>query len=317
MRISKVLLGVLLLVTACSQTKETPNGFKYKLVKEGQGSPATQDQLIVFNFKITDSKDSVWADTYKRGFPEFTAVPDSSQSAEQDGISQMLCLLKKGDSSVFDISVKKLFKEMAKSAVPPGIDTTLNLNYSVSIRDIIAKEQFEEYRGKIEAEYYALEEKNAKQQLDKDTLAIDEYLKSKGIDAAKLPSGIRYVITTAGEASNAVSGQTVLVNYAGYLMDGTCFDTNVKAVAEEKGIYDPVRAAQAPYEPFEVVIDQTNLIQGWHEALKQLGKGGKGTFYIPSTLAYGSRRMGNKIKENSSLVFDIEMVDIKDQPANP
>lgn len=317
MRIYNVLLGVLLLMTACSQTKETPNGFKYKLVKEGEGSPANRDQLIVFNFKITDSEDSVWADTYKRGFPEFTALPDSNQVAEQDGISQMLCLLKKGDSTMFDISVKKLFTEMAKSPIPFGVDSTLNLTYNISVHDIIAKDQFEEYRAKLEQEYYALEEKNAKVQLGKDTVAIDDYLKSKGIEATKLPSGIRYVIKTPGETSNAASGQTVLVNYAGYLMDGTCFDTNVKSIAQEKGIYDPAREAQAPYEPFEVVIDQSMLIQGWHDALKQLGKGAKGTFYIPSTLAYGSRRMGNKIKENSTLIFDIEMVDIKAQPANP
>lgn len=313
MRISKVLLGMLLLVTACNQTKETPSGFQFKLAKEGEGKPANQSQLIVFNFKITDSNDSVWVDTYRRGFPEFTALPDSSQVSEQDGISEMIGMLKKGDSAVFDISVKKLFSEMAKAAIPPGIDSTLDLTYAISVRDIIAKEQFEEYRGKIETEYYAFQEKLEKEQLGKDTVAIDEYLKSKGINAIKHPSGIRYVITQQGDPSVATSGQTVLVNYAGYLMDGTYFDTNIKSLAQEKGLYDPMREAQMPYGPFEVSIDRSSVISGWHEALKQLGKGTKGTFYIPSSLAYGQRRMGDKIKENSNLVFDIEMVDIKNE----
>jgi FKBP-type peptidyl-prolyl cis-trans isomerase len=313
MRIYNVLLGGLLLITACSQEKETPNGFKYKLVKEGEGTSANQNQLIVFNFKITDSKDSVWIDTYKRGYPEFTALPDSSQIADQDGISQMLGMMKKGDSTMFDVSVKKLFQEMAKSPIPLGVDSSLTLTYNVSVHDIIEKTQYQEYQAKLQEEYQVLEEKRSREQLGKDTLAIDEYLNSRGINASKLPSGIRYVITSEGDSPNATSGQTVLVNYAGYLMDGTYFDTNVKSIAQEKGIYDSLRELRSPYAPFEVVIDQSMLIPGWHDALKQLGTGAKGTFYIPSALAYGSRRMGDKIKENSNLVFDIEMVEIKDQ----
>ena len=64
------------------------------------------------------------------------------------------------------------------------------------------------------------------------------------------------------------------------------------------------------YKPMDVVIDRSNVIPGWHLALKQLNEGAKGTFYIPSSLAYG-KQGGGPIGENSILVFDIEMVDIK------
>jgi FKBP-type peptidyl-prolyl cis-trans isomerase FkpA len=49
--------------------------------------------------------------------------------------------------------------------------------------------------------------------------------------------------------------------------------------------------------------------------LKLLNKGAKGTFYIPSTLGYGPQQMSDVLKPNSILVFDLEMLDIKDQPA--
>jgi len=314
MKITKVLLVMFVLVTACSSdTKETPNGVKFRLAKSGKGEPANQNQVIVFNFKIVDSKDSVWIDTYSRGYPEFTALPDSNQVKTADGITQMLTMLKKGDSAVFDMSVKKLFSEMAKAPIPLGVDSTLHLNYSISLRDIVYKDSFETYRAKIESEFYEFQERFAKTQLGKDTVLIDEFLKSKGIAAQKLPSGIRYVISNPGTSSATVqSGQTVMVNYAGYLMDGTYFDTNVKEVAQNTGLYDPAREAQLPYGPFEVTIDQSSVIQGWHEALKQLGNGAKGTFYIPSTLAYGQRRVNEKIGENAVLVFDIEVVSINE-----
>jgi FKBP-type peptidyl-prolyl cis-trans isomerase len=313
MKITKVLLILLMFATACSNdTKETPNGFKFKLEKNGEGEPANQNQVIVFNFKIVDSKDSVWIDTYSRGYPEFTALPDSNQVKTADGITQMLTMLRKGDSAVFDMSVKKLFSEMAKAPIPLGVDSTLHLNYSISLRDIVNKDSFEDYRAKIESEFFEFQEKFAKEQLAKDTVLIDDYLKSKGITAQKLPSGIRYVISNPGTSPNAQSGQTVMVNYAGYLMDGTYFDTNIKELAQTTGLYDPAREAQLPYVPFEVTIDQTSVIQGWHEALKQLGSGAKGTFYIPSTLAYGQRRVNEKIGENAILVFDIEVVSINE-----
>lgn len=313
MKISKVLLVMLVLVTACNNdTKETPNGFKFKLAKSGEGEPADQSQVIVFNFKIVDSKDSVWIDTYNRGYPEFTALPDSNQVKTADGITQMLTMLRKGDSAVFDMSVKKLFSEMAKAPIPVGVDSTLNLQYCISLRDIVKKDSFQEYRAKIESEFYAFQEKFAKTQLGKDTVIIDDFLKSKGITASKLPSGIRYVITNPGTSSPLQSDQTVMVNYAGYLLDGTYFDTNIKELAQSTGLYDPAREAQLPYGPFEVTIDQSSVIRGWHEALKQLSKGAKGTFYIPSTLAYGQSRVNEKIGENSILVFDIEVAEVKE-----
>jgi len=68
-----------------------------------------------------------------------------------------------------------------------------------------------------------------------------------------------------------------------------------------------------PYGPLEITIDETNVIKGWHEALKLMNKGMKATFYMPSTLAYGSQQRSEIIKPNSILVFDMEIVDVLDK----
>lgn len=312
MKLNKVLIGLLICSVACnSNSLETPSGLKVKVLKKGDGVKPVSGQFAVYNFVIRDSKDSVWASTYERGYPEFLKVQDTATIQRSDMMGQVLTLLSAGDSATFNISMKKLFRDFAKTSVPPDIDSTLDLRYTLCVRDIINQEEFEDYREKITTEYYAFVDKNAAVQLNKDTLAIDSFLESKGIQAIKLPSGLRYVITRPGEGPTAQSGQTVLVNYAGYLLNNEYFDTNVKSVAQEQGIYDPRREMQAPYEPYPIVIDETSVISGWHEALKLLNKGSQGTFYIPSTLGYGAQAVSNQIKANSILIFDIEAVDIK------
>ena len=116
------------------------------------------------------------------------------------------------------------------------------------------------------------------------------------------------MITREGEGENAVSGKTVSVNYAGYMLDGTHFDSNIKEVAQEQGLYN---AAREPYSPYDVTIDQSSVIRGWHDALKVMKKGSKATVYIPSTLAYGPQQRSEVIKPNSILVFDLEIVEVK------
>jgi FKBP-type peptidyl-prolyl cis-trans isomerase FkpA len=310
MNISKVLIGILVLFTACSKTMETPGGLKFNLVKKGGGEVAKPGQTVVFNFKISDSNDSTWASSYTRGYPEFIKVQSKERMWEADGITQMLGMLTKGDSATFDISVVDLFRDFAKTSVPPQIDSTLSVRYSVAVRDIVSPEDFEAYQRKVEDDFNTFAEEHAKLQLATDTVAIDEYLSAKKIKAKKLPSGIRYVINQDGQGPTAISGQVVSVNYAGYLLDGTCFDTSDKALAQERGIYDPGRDSQNGYQPYQVVIDQTQVIQGWHESLKQLSPGGKGTFFIPSTLAYGVQS-NERIKANAILIFDLEMVAAK------
>ena len=303
MRITTVLFGLLMLLcVACDKSeKETPSGLKFKIVKAGDGVLPKPKQIILFNYVFKDSKDSTWADTFKEEFPQAMQIADSMAMAAEGGLIQMFRLLSKGDSATTSMPIKTFFSEVARAPIPMGIDTTLTLSFFFKIKDVMNEEDFIAFQNNW------LEKRNA-EQLAKDILTIDSYLTEKGIAAEKTESGIRYVITKAGKGENGKSGQTSKVNYAGYLIDGTFFDTSIKSLAEEKGVYNPMRE---PYSPYDVTIDQTSVIKGWHEALKLMNTGSKGTFYIPSTLAYGLQQRSEIIKPNSILVFDMEVVEIK------
>lgn len=296
-------LIVLLLIAAAScskKTEETPNGFKYTVEKSGDGIVPKPGEVLVCDYILKDSKDSVWADTHKLGMPVPVMIADPASEKDEKGIIQMFRRLSKGDSVTAEFPVKKFFQEIVGGPLPKKIDSTLVISYLISVKEITTREKYtvkqQEIMAKLEAE-----------QLTKDIATIDKYLTEKGIAAQKTESGIRYVITKTGTGENVARGQTAKVHYTGYLLDGKYFDTSDKAIAQEKGLYNPARE---PYAPYEVIVDRSQVITGWHEALKTLNKGAKGTFYIPSTLGYGRQRASEVIGENSILVFDIEVVDV-------
>lgn len=302
MKITNVLFGLLvLLCVACGKSeKETPSGLKFTVVKAGDGVLPKPEEVLVFNYLFKDSKDSVWTDTFKEDFPAAIMIADSASIPSENGMVQMLRMVSKGDSITMEISIKDFFMDMLKGPVPPGFDTTLMLSYRIKITDIMSRDSFMVFQN-------TFMEKQQAVQLGKDIETIDAYLADKNVTAEKTESGIRYVITQPGTGENAKSGQTAKVNYSGYLLDGQYFDSSVKEVAQEMGIYNAMRE---PYSPYDVTIDQTSVIKGWHEALKLMNKGSKATFYIPSTLAYGPQQRSEVIKPNSILVFELEVVEL-------
>jgi len=116
------------------------------------------------------------------------------------------------------------------------------------------------------------------------------------VDKSKIKtteSGLMYVIIDEGEGDFATDGNVVTVHYSGYLEDGTKFDSSV-----EKD------------EPFSFVVGNKQVISGWDEGVKFLKKGGKARLVIPPSLGYGDISAG-KIPPNSTLVFDVELLDVK------
>lgn len=306
MRITKMLIGLLLvLCVACDKSERvTPSGLKYKVVKEGTGVPVKEGEVMIFNFVFKDSKDSVWSNTYEGPFPPSMVMPDTTGMSKEDGLTQLLRALTPGDSVIVNIPITDFFKDVVRRPMPPQFDSTLVFTYQIKVEKAMSKDSFMVFQQN----FYA---KKQKEQKVKDSVAIESYLAKNNITAQKTPTGVYYVITQPGKGENGKPGQKASVNYAGYTLEGQYFDTSVKAVAMEKGLYDPQREQAIGYKPYDVVIDQSQVIMGWHESLKVMNKGAKATVIIPSALGYGPQRRSEIIKENEVLVFDLELVDLK------
>ena len=107
-----------------------------------------------------------------------------------------------------------------------------------------------------------------------------------------LPSGLQYKVIKKGTGKSPTAEDKFRTHYRGTLINGTEFDSSYKL-----------------NKPSEFAVK--GVIKGWTEALQMMPKGSKWKLFIPSDLAYGPRGAGAQIGPNSTLIFDIELVDIK------
>jgi len=297
---------VAMLLVACSTTKETKSGFKYNVVRAGDGKLPATGEILILNMTFKDAKDSVWSDSRKADFP--TMVQKQDSVPQGDIVLEIFQMLTKGDSVTFQVSSKDLFEKTFKSPIPAGVDSLGLFTFQIGVTDVISEEDAKKMQTEFMAKLNEKEALKQQEQLAIDTVLIDAYLKEKSIVAQKTASGLRYVIEKKGKGYNAMPGQTVRVNYSGFLLDGRCFDSSIESVARANNVYNEARA---PYEPIEIVLGYRQVIQGWEEAISLMNKGSKMTFFIPSGLAYGPQQRSELILANSVLKFDMELVDIK------
>jgi len=105
-------------------------------------------------------------------------------------------------------------------------------------------------------------------------------------------SGLQYLIEVPGEGTAPKATDTVKVNYRGTLLDGTEFDSSYKR-----------------NEPIEFPLN--GVIKGWTEGLQLIKPGGKIKLFIPSNLAYGPRGAGGIIGPDETLIFEVELLEVK------
>ncbi|MGD0304932.1 MAG: FKBP-type peptidyl-prolyl cis-trans isomerase [Candidatus Acidiferrales bacterium] len=113
-----------------------------------------------------------------------------------------------------------------------------------------------------------------------------------------LPSGLQYKVITAGTGPKPAATDTVVCNYRGTLIDGKEFDASAKHGG-----------------PASFPVN--GVIKGWTEALQLMPVGSKWQLFIPPNLAYGPQGAGADIGPNSTLVFDVELLSIKDKSGKP
>ena len=113
-------------------------------------------------------------------------------------------------------------------------------------------------------------------------------------DTRVTSSGLTITDLTLGEGAEAAAGQTVVVHYRGTLENGKQFDAS----------YDRVT-------PFSFPLGAGRVIKGWDEGVQGMKLGGKRKLVIPPDLAYGSRGAGGVIPPDATLIFEVELLDVK------
>jgi len=109
-----------------------------------------------------------------------------------------------------------------------------------------------------------------------------------------LPSGLQYKVIWTGYGRTPQANEYVSLNYRGTLIDGTEIDNSYSRS-----------------EPME--FSMSGIIKGWKEALLLMPAGAKWQLFVPSELAYGDRGLSRRIPANAALIYEIELVSIRDR----
>ncbi len=172
-----------------------------------------------------------------------------------------------------------------------GRDLRLTAEELTKIRGVIQQKQQEVQKAKREKMMAELEVQKV-ENAEKGAAFMKEKAMAKGIQSTE--SGMLYEVLKQGSGPKPASETaTVVVHYTGTLIDGTKFDSSV-----DRG------------QPATFGLNQ--VIKGWTEGVQLMNTGSKYRFYIPPELAYGAdARPGGPIGPNSTLIFDVELIEIK------
>lgn len=286
--------------------RTTPSGHEYEVIKSAGNEIPEDGQFLVINMRYEDQNDSVWVDTQELGRPSVVIKQDSVWKNSGRALEEMLIDAAKGDSMKITLAAQTLFEG---GQMPPNIQPQDNFTIYLGVSEVFNEEELQAWQQDMQEQQNQAANQQREEQLAEDKKIIDKYFEENNISAQATGSGLRYVIKQEGKGKKAQPGDQVKVTYSGYVLGGEYFDSSVKSVAEEKGLFNP----QRDYGPFTFTLGQGSVIEGWDEGIALLKEGGKATLYIPSSLAYGPRQRSEKIGPNSILVFDVELVDVVDE----
>lgn len=256
------------------ESEMTSNGIYILNHVNTGGKQVDSGKVAVITFKGSLLNGTVFQETS----PEFPYI-----IGQQDNYpfkwDEVLLKMHKGDKAEFILpSNLALGERGAQGIIPPYSPLILE----VSVKDIMGKDEYQEKR-------LAEEKKNRSSSKQK----LDTYLQKNNIDKEPTSSGLIYITKEEGTGDKPQQGETALVHYKGYFLNGEVFDSSYK-----RG------------KPIEVKIGQGGLIQGWLEAIPMMREGEKAQIIVPWRLAYGKQGKGN-IPPYANLVFDLELVEIK------
>ncbi len=110
----------------------------------------------------------------------------------------------------------------------------------------------------------------------------------------KTSSGLQYIDLVVGQGREVHAGETVTVHYTGTLVDGTKFDSS-----------------KDRNKPFSFKLGAGRVIKGWDEGVEGMKIGGTRKLVIPAQLGYGARGAGSTIPPNATLIFEVELLDLR------
>lgn len=269
------------------------------ILSMANSGPATNGS----QFFITH-KDTPWLNNKHSIFGHVIEGQKVVDAIAQDDVIEKVVIVRKGKLAKA-FNAEKVFSEYMK--IKPELDKKEAEENRIKTE---AAAKLEAEKRKKEAEAKAIADKEMKEKLGPLLAAKVAELAALKAKTTTTASGLQYYILQKGTGVKPTEGKDIYVHYAGYLEDGTLFDSSYEAINKMYGKFDQNRANQNGYQPFPFKYgSKGGLIPGFLEGINNMNFNDKAIFFIPANLGYGERGAGNVIPPNSNIIFEVEILE--------
>lgn len=298
--LSSLLVAILFAGCSGGSYKKTKSGLLYKIISTDKSQPVVKRGNILKLHFMQKVRDSVLGDSY--GKMPYYAPVDSLGPVYNP--AEIFPLVRKGDSVIVVLIADTLAKKGAQ--LPPFINRKDKITLTFRIIDVFTADSLADIDRQAEmAKEQQRMQAEAEATKKKDAQLIEAYVAKNKLQTGKTASGVYYEIQSTANGISVDSGKMVSIKYTGYTLEGQYFDSNMDSTKQVN---------KHPMDPFTFQAGVQGAIQGMLEGVLHFKKGDKGRLLIPSSLAYGPNPPpGGIIKPNEVLIFDIEIVDVKDR----
>jgi len=278
--------------------KKGEGGLLYNIHVDKDGPSIKEGDFISVNLIAKTDADSVLLNTYDVGHPSFTVLPKPQFKGD---IFAALKLLSEGDSA----TVKTNIDSVTKKGAPKLPFKGKYIIYQIKVEKVVSKGNLNDtvFQGRIR-NYIKTQSDLLKKE---EPVKIKKYIDDNKLKLTKTPSGLYYSIDSQGPGPKPAVGDTVIVNYTVKNTSNKVMETSIKAEAIKAKL--PINPMN-PYKPIRFPVGVKGMIQGMDEGIQLLNKGSKATLVVPSNLAYGEQGNGQMIAPFSTIIFNVELVDI-------
>lgn len=214
-----------------------------------------------------------------------------SNKKDKKKVEPQIALATKADTASYALGIaigSQMLKNLEKENYDKGIYAKAFCDAIFGNPTIMTPDQADKYMRRYVKE---LQEQAIEASKEEEQAFLAENKKRDGVITTE--SGLQYQVIKMGDGKKPTPENTVKVNYEGFLSNGTKFDSSI-----DRG------------EPTSFRLN--GVIKGWTEGLQLMPVGSKFTFYIPSELGYGAYGAGNKVPPYSTLIFEVELLEIVD-----
>ncbi|UGQ29817.1 FKBP-type peptidyl-prolyl cis-trans isomerase [Acinetobacter calcoaceticus] len=208
-----------------------------------------------------------------------TPITNKSPAKEQFSYSYGYLMGRNNTDALTDLNLDTFYQGLQEGAQ----------SKTARLTDEEMAKAINDYKKTLEAKQLVEFQKTGQLNIQAGTAFLADNAKKSGVITTK--SGLQYQVLKEGNGQKPKATSRVKVNYEGRLLDGTVFDSSI-----------------ARNHPVEFQLSQ--VITGWTEGLQTMKEGGKTRFFIPANLAYGEVGAGDSIGPNSTLIFDIELLQV-------